>query len=58
MKYDVVIRCKNEMEWLPRVISSINNQSVKPSKIIVVDNFSDDGSFRVREEKKVYCGRV
>ena len=42
MKYDVVIRCKNEIEWLPRVISSLNNQSVKPSKIILVDNSSDD----------------
>ena len=44
MKYDVVIRCRNEMEWLPRVISSLNNQSIKPSKIILVDNSSDDGS--------------
>jgi glycosyltransferase involved in cell wall biosynthesis len=41
MKYDVVIRCRNEMEWLPRFISSLNNQSVKPSRIILVDNSSD-----------------
>lgn len=52
MKYDVIIRCKNEMEWLPRVISAINNQSVKPSKIIVVDNFSDDGSLEYVKKKK------
>ncbi len=44
MKYDVVIRCKNEMEWLPRVIDSINQQTIKPSKIILVDNGSIDGS--------------
>jgi len=44
MKYDVVIRCKNEMEWLPRVIESIKKQTVKPSKIILVDNSSNDGS--------------
>lgn len=44
MKYDVVIRCRNEMEWLPRVIKSLNNQSIKPSQIILVDNSSDDGS--------------
>ena len=44
MKYDVVIRCKNEMDWLPRVIESIKNQSIKPSKIILVDNSSNDGS--------------
>ena len=52
MKYDVVIRCKNEMEWLPRVISSLNNQSVKPSQIIVVDNSSDDGSLQYAKKKK------
>ena len=44
MKYDVVIRCKNEMEWLPRVIESIKKQTIKPSKIILVDNSSSDGS--------------
>lgn len=52
MKYDVVIRCKNEMEWLPRVISSLNNQSVRPSQIIVVDNSSDDGSLQYAKKKK------
>jgi len=50
-KYDVVIRCKNEMDWLPRVISSINNQSLKPSNIIVVDNSSEDGSLEYAESK-------
>ena len=44
MQYDVVIRCRNEMEWLPRVIQSLSKQTIKPSKIIVVDNASDDGS--------------
>ena len=44
MKYDVVIRCKNEIEWLPRVIASINNQTIHPSSIILVDNGSNDGS--------------
>ena len=52
MKYDVVIRCKNEMEWLPRVILSLNNQSVKPSQIILVDNASEDGSSQYALEKK------
>ena len=44
MKYDVVIRCKNEMDWLPRVIESLKKQTIKPSKIILVDNSSEDGS--------------
>ena len=50
MKYDVVIRCKNEMEWLPRVISSIYNQSLKHTKIILVDNSSTDGSLNYAEQ--------
>ena len=55
MKYDVVIRCKNEMDWLPRVIESIKNQSIKPSKIILVDNSSNDGSqdFALEQNCKV-----
>lgn len=51
MKYDVVIRCKNEMTWLPKVISSLHNQSIKPSKIILVDNASDDESAEYAAEK-------
>ena len=50
MKYDVVIRCKNEMEWLPRVLNSINNQSLQPTKIILVDNSSTDGSLDYAEQ--------
>ena len=44
MKYDVVIRCKNEIDWLPRVIDSLQTQSITPSQIIVVDKGSTDGS--------------
>lgn len=44
MNYDVVIRCRNEMTWLPRVIRSVKGQSVQPRKIILVDNSSSDGS--------------
>lgn len=54
MKYDVVIRCRNEIEWLPRVIASLNNQSIKPSKIIVVDNSSDDGSGDYAQHQNCY----
>ena len=53
MRYDVVIRCRNEIKWLPKVISSLNNQSVRPSKIILVDNESTDGS--TEYAKKMNC---
>lgn len=54
MNYDVVIRCRNEMDWLPRVIESIKKQSVKPSKIILVDNSSVDGSQEYAMEQGCY----
>ena len=54
MNYDVVIRCKNEMDWLPRVIESIKKQTIKPSKIILVDNSSTDGSQEYAIEQGCY----
>ena len=51
MNYDVVIRCRNEMDWLPRVIGSIKKQTVKPSKILLVDNSSTDGSLEYAMEQ-------
>ena len=38
------------MEWLPRVLNSIYNQSLKPTKIILVDNSSTDGSLNYAEQ--------
>ena len=32
------------MDWLPRVIESIKKQTIKPSKVVLVDNSSSDGS--------------
>jgi len=42
--FDIVIRCKNEIEWLPHVFESISNQTIKPKKIVFVDDSSIDGS--------------
>ena len=42
--FDIVIRCKNEIKWLPYVFASISNQTIKPNKIVFVDNSSIDGS--------------
>ena len=44
MNFDILIRCKNEVEWLPYTKSSIDNQSIKPINIIFVDSGSNDGS--------------
>ncbi len=44
MQYDAVIRCRDEIKWLPKVIESLKQQTIQPSKIILVDNSSIDGS--------------
>jgi len=44
VQYDVVIRCLNEVEWLPSTKAAIEQQSVSPTNIIFVDSGSNDGS--------------
>lgn len=44
IKYDILIRCKNEIRDLPNTLKSINNQNYLPNKIIYVDSGSTDGS--------------
>ena len=50
--YDVVIRCKNEEKFLGQTLASIYQQSVKPKKIIIVDNKSHDKSIAIAEKYK------
>ena len=42
------------MDWLPRVIESIKKQTIKASKIILVDNSSTDGSQEYAIEQGCY----
>ena len=48
--YDVVIRCKNEAKDLEDVLISINSQTIKPNKIVIVDNYSTDNSVTIAEK--------
>ena len=42
-KISVLIRCKNESEWLPFLLDSLEKQvSVEYSSILILDNNSDD----------------
>lgn len=53
--FDIVIRCKNEIEWLPKTHQSIYLQTLQPNNIIFVDDKSDDGSkeFAIKNNFKV-----
>ena len=44
LEYSAVIRCKNEEKWLSSTLSSLQTQSRLPTKIILVDNNSQDRS--------------
>ena len=55
MNYDVLIRCYNEVNWLPITKKALDDQLSQPSNVIFVDSGSNDGS---RELAKSYGWQV
>lgn len=49
--YDVLIRCRNEKDWLPTVLDALSCQTIPPRTIIFVDNNSTDGSKEFASER-------
>ena len=45
----VIIACKNTAEYFERCLQSIKNQTYKNIEIVVVDNFSTDGTFEIAQ---------
>ncbi len=48
-KLSVVIPARNEEDNLPHLLQSLRNQTLQPSEIIVVDDFSEDGTREAAE---------
>ena len=46
----VIVPVHNTVEYLPRCIDSIRNQSLKDIEIILVENQSNDGSAALCDE--------
>lgn len=46
----VIIACKNSANHFARCLTSVRNQSYRHIEIIVVDNFSTDGTFEIADE--------
>lgn len=46
----VVIPCRNEARWLPRLLDALAAQGRRPDEIVVVDDGSTDGTATVVEE--------
>lgn len=51
----VIIACKNNNQYIAQSLESVKNQTYKNIEIIVVDNFSDDGTF---ETAKKYANLI
>ena len=49
----IIIRGKNEEDWLGLCLKSINHQSYKNFEVIYVDNNSSDASVKIAKEHKV-----
>lgn len=52
-KVSIIIRGKNEEDWLSLCLKSINNQTYSNFEIIYVDNESEDASIDIAKEYKV-----
>ena len=53
-KVSVVIRSHNESKWIKECLDQLNNQSIKPSEILLIDNCSTDGTVQIcKKYKKV-----
>ena len=44
MSFIVLVRCKDEISWLPDLKHGIESQTVQPAKVVFVDSGSTDGS--------------
>ena len=58
IKISVLIRSYNESKWIGICLNKINQQSIKPYEIILIDNKSNDGTIEIAKqfynEIKVY----
>lgn len=53
LHYGVSLICRNEEDNIGDTIDSLFNQSIKPVKVIVVDDGSTDGTLEILEKKSI-----
>ena len=49
IKLSVVIRAHNEARWIKQCINRLNEQSILPDEIILIDNNSTDGTVQLEK---------
>jgi len=58
ISFSVVTTCRNEMKSLPRWKQNILDQTRAPNEIVVVDAFSDDGTYEYLQDWSANDSRV
>lgn len=59
IKFSVVVPVKNEGENIAKIFSSIENQSVKPDELIIIEHGSTDNTVQeINEHIKNYSGKT
>ena len=53
IKVSIIIRCKNEEDWIGHCLKSIKTQTFKNYEIIIVDNESSDNTIGIVKKYKV-----
>ena len=51
-KVSVLIRSFNESKWISRCLKKLDQQTIKPYEIVVVDNNSNDGTLEIIKNAK------
>ncbi|HEW92133.1 MAG TPA: glycosyltransferase [Thermotogaceae bacterium] len=58
LKFSLVTTCRNEIKSLPRWKKNVLEQSRQPNEIVIVDAFSDDGTYEMLLEWSEQDNRV
>ena len=58
LKFSLVTTCRNEADSLPRWKKNVLEQTRQPDQIVIVDAFSDDGTYEMLHEWSVQDARI
>ena len=51
MKLSVIIPCYNELSTIEKIIDKVRNEKIYEKEIIVIDDYSNDGSRNFLQKK-------
>lgn len=58
IKYTIMLPVYNKLECLKKYLSTIINQNIIDYEVIIVDDFSTDGSYEYLKEIEKTCNKL